>query len=346
MIATGSPTPAPTPDPTPVPTPAPTNNPTPAPSDNPTDQPTEQPTNDPTPSPTDNPTPAPTDNPTPAPTDNPTPSPTPVPSPQPTPQPTPGPTPNPTPVPTPVPSPNPTINPTPGPTPNPTPVPSPLPTTDPTPGPTPNPTLRPTPNPTAVHPTSAPTFVAPCEQDPCDCLVEDMFCSLCHPGQGCAQCAGINGQYFKLDWNYPCVSCTETFGEECLQCQDFHGCSQCAQGYQLVLFDENEDVWHCQSEPTPVEPESTVPSTCTDGISQCPSTNCAGAGDNPFCAGQQSWGCSNCQSGYFMKSHQYPCVPCGDLEGCQSCSDWQGCTSCQFGYTWYWNQECGIGMCS
>ena len=287
-------------------------------------------TSSPTPSPTIDPTPMPSPNPTRDPSDNPSPSPTP----------------NPSPDPTPVPSPNPTVDPTPGPTPNPTPYPTPAPSPDPTPMPSPNPTPDPTPNPTAVHPTSAPTFIAPCEEDPCDCLVADTFCSVCHPGQGCSQCAGINGEYFKLDWNYPCVSCEDTFGSECLQCQDFHGCSQCAPGYQLVFFDANENVWHCQKIITTSEPtKAPVESTCTDGINQCQSTNCAGADDNPFCAEQNSWGCSNCQSGYFMKSHQYPCTPCTDLNGCETCTDWQGCTSCQFGYTWYWNQQCGIWMC-
>ena len=137
-----------------------------------------------------------------------------------------------------------------------------------------------------------------------------------------------------------------------MQCQDFNGCAQCRQHYNR-LFDALTGIWYCQQKPpqppptgyptkSPVDPPAT---TCTDGIAQCSSTNCAGEGDNVYCLDQYSWGCSKCQDGYFHKSYQYPCVSCDTLDGCLSCGNWQGCVQCDTGYSWYWDSLCGIGRC-
>ena len=96
------------------------------------------------------------------------------------------------------------------------------------------------------------------------------------------------------------------------------------------------------SEPTsaPVEPQPTVLSTCTDGIDECPSTIIIhfaqhnNHGDVQIVNLDILWNLINI---HVFRN-------CTDLERCQSCSDWQGCITSQFQYTWYWNQECGIGM--
>ena len=87
----------------------------------------------------------------------------------------------------------------------------------------------------------------------------------------------------------------------------------------------------------------------TDGtcnVSQCDSAHCAATGDNPFCSDQQAWGCSFCQSGYWMLSHEYPCIQCSTIDHCQTCQDWQGCTQCQTGHSLYWDSQCLYGKCS
>ena len=158
--------------------------------------------------------------------------------------------------------------------------------------------------------------------------------------------------YFKLDHNYPCANCQDVFGIECLHCQDYNGCAQCADGY-IRTYDNQEDLYYCAPEPpTPApvgvptaSPVPAPPPTCSDNINQCATTNCADPFENAFCTDQQSWGCPSCQSGYFQKSHQYPCTQCSHLNGCIACADFQGCTQCDTGYTWYWDSYCNIGMC-
>ena len=204
-----------------------------------------------------------------------------------------------------------------------------------------------------------PTLVGECTDGVCDCDpmspdFEDPFCAVCQPGDGgCSQCQGTNGEYFKLGNNYPCANCQDVFGDECLFCQNFNGCGQCQTGYdrvQDVDGDLFEGYWYCKQQtpsPTkaPISKAPTITSTCTDGIAQCPTANCAGSGENPNCSNQQAWGCPSCDSGYFMKSHQYPCVLCETLEGCIGCSSWSGCVQCDAGYSWYWDGDCGIGRC-
>ena len=73
-----------------------------------------------------------------------------------------------------------------------------------------------------------------CLNDCKDCVLncdwDDYSCQnnqcQCH-ANGCDQC---KDGYFKIDYDYPCVSCQDTF-EGCMFCSDFHGCQQCQQGY-------------------------------------------------------------------------------------------------------------------
>ena len=129
-------------------------------------------------------------------------------------------------------------------------------------------------------------------------------------------------------------------------CEDGIGCKQCVNGYSLE-YDSMENINYCQAVPTqsPVTPAPTVSNNCDDGIQECNSYKCTGAGENPYCSDQQSWGCASCNSGYFMKSKDYPCVLCSTLDGCISCRDYSGCVTCDSSHTFYWDSECGIGRC-
>ena len=62
-----------------------------------------------------------------------------------------------------------------------------------------------------------------CTNDSCDCIYEEVgecIMGTCHPN-GCDQC--VNG-YFKKNYNYPCISCKDTFDHDCMHCTDFLGC--------------------------------------------------------------------------------------------------------------------------
>ena len=93
-----------------------------------------------------------------------------------------------------------------------------------------------------------------CESDPCSCEELGSTCQVCHPN-GCDQC--ING-YFKVDYDRPCVSCEEVFGESCLHCGDFTGCQQCAQGF-LRIRDEScgPHFYYCAANTCPPTPHPT-----------------------------------------------------------------------------------------
>ena len=70
-----------------------------------------------------------------------------------------------------------------------------------------------------------------CENDPCGCGESNLNCieSTCHVAAGCNQC---ESGYFKLDYNYKCVSCDDAYDDgHCLFCEDFHGCGQCETGH-------------------------------------------------------------------------------------------------------------------
>ena len=72
-----------------------------------------------------------------------------------------------------------------------------------------------------------------CQNPECSCNIN-----------GCSKC--MNG-YWKLNYDYPCISCTNTFNN-CLKCQDFIGCVICETGFILRNTTYNEKtVYYCQS---------------------------------------------------------------------------------------------------
>ena len=113
-----------------------------------------------------------------------------------------------------------------------------------------SPTLEPTNNPTS--PTSEPTYSptdsgcpVACDSNPCDCTInggEDPFCRICH-SNGCNEC---QAGYFKKNYNYPCISCDDTFGKGCKFCQDFNGCGQCDENNGFIRrYCDSCNLWIC-----------------------------------------------------------------------------------------------------
>ena len=202
-------------------------------------------------------------------------------------------------------------------------------------------------------------MVFPCENDPCDCngisqRESDDFdehCLICH-SNGCDQC---QDDYFKKDYNYPCVECNKYLGDACLFCQDFHGCGQCKDGYTRV-YDTDCQLWVCQqnipvNQPAanPVQAPVVSPSSESQCVIQsCETSPCDCVFDSN-CKDCQSWGCQQCEDGYFKKSLNHACVSCVEIYQAKcnfgSCADYQGCTSCVDGFSWYWNHECALGDC-
>ena len=183
-----------------------------------------------------------------------------------------------------------------------------------------------------------------CDSNPCDCST-DSNCDICH-SNGCSQCAS---GYFKKQWDYECTSCSDTFGEGCMFCQDFNGCGQCQQGYDRY-YNNDCGLWDCELAPTP------APVTMGGGghelcIDTCEAIPCdcaiGGLDEDVNCDNCQSWGCQTCADGYFKRSLNHPCMSCDQVyEGtCSHCQDYQGCTSCNSGYTWEWNNDCQLGDC-
>ena len=114
-------------------------------------------------------------------------------------------------------------------------------------------------------------MIQACSQDPCDCEKNE-YCRVCHESSGCSQCIGNNGEYFFKDSNYPCVNCSEIFGDECQFCQNYIGCAQCDNENFIRIYDEIESLYFCQ---------------------HCQNT----FGDNCiFC--QDEIGCGQCTNGY------------------------------------------------
>ena len=89
-----------------------------------------------------------------------------------------------------------------------------------------------------------------CQYNPCGCCEDNIvnFCSDCH-ANGCDQCEG-GSTIFKRNFQYFCENCTDIFGPACLFCQDFNGCGQCAQGYNLVQ-DPISGLRYCEDQVSP-----------------------------------------------------------------------------------------------
>ena len=247
------------------------------------------------------------------------------------------------------------------PIPAPTGMPIPSPTVNPSPSPTPQPTIA------AFTPTDAPTpFDCPdlCISQPCQYCDEVEGCEWYHFKTGCVQC-DISGGYFKVKangadiCNYACVQCQEIFGDECLQCHDGIGCSQCESGYELTYYSEC-GLKYCEPiidppTPNPTSRPTNVP-VIGGGYGQCPDL-CNPLGDACDCINQvsncivcnQGSGCAQCDYGYFKPGYngEYNCLSCTQFAGaeCQFCQDGQGCGQCVPGYHPEAISSCGLKVC-
>lgn len=193
----------------------------------------------------------------------------------------------------------------------------------------------------------------------------------CH-NNGCDQC---ETGYFKVNYDYKCVSCAETFGVGCLHCSDFHGCQQCDEqnGYIRVAdpncgsesdhYDPLTPVHYCKyiedtcnpSQSPPASDPTPNPVDIDGNDSECPielplqcmSEFCENDGENPHCSDVfEYWGaCESCTDGYWFESFNHPCVQCDIIPGCQECVNWDGCSKCNPYSTRTWSQECDIYVC-
>ena len=220
----------------------------------------------------------------------------------------------------------PTGNPTESPITDPTRAPTYVPSKQPSKAPSPNPTPMPTDDP-SNYPSQAPTYAptacpAPCNSDPCS-DAEIKHCTVYNEGFGCSQC--MSG-YFKPGDNYNCLNCNETFGIDCLFCQDYNGCGQCAAGTARVYNDECQ-LWECQSQVGIIHSTN---STCGMITDKCASEKCG----------------IQCPPGFWRLFANTTCVSCDYVfgENCVFCQDYHGCGQCADGYTLSETFECGPGI--
>ena len=204
-------------------------------------------------------------------------------------------------------------------------------------------------NPT-TYPTPAPTLyrtdlIQPCSNSPCDCSELNVnTCHVCHTPEGCDQC--MNG-YFKPSYSHQCQNCQDTFGDGCIQCQDFHGCGQCKTGY-LRLYDSDNDLYYCEEDgSTHVDDDwrfDTLP-TCQCPY-KCENEPCS-CGELEHCKICHYNGCNECETGYFKKDYNTPCLHCQDTFGdsCKFCQDFNGCGECKQGYNRVYDSDCGLHYC-
>ena len=60
---------------------------------------------------------------------------------------------------------------------------------------------------------TGPTEVDECNNDPC-AENESGLCMIWHENVGCSECENV-GTNFKIDYDYPCVSCSDVMGPNC-----------------------------------------------------------------------------------------------------------------------------------
>ena len=165
------------------------------------------------------------------------------------------------------------------------------------------------------------TCPTPCEDNPCDCDDAGPCVSgTCNAASGCAQC---ESGYWKKDYNYTCVGCTETFGDNCLHCTDFLGCQQCVNGSSRY-YDDDCGLYYC------ITDGSTYNGSVFDGDCplECSSDPCTCAeGQNCLEGTCHVNGCDQCIDGYFKKNYSYHCVDCQEYAGdnCDHCTDFLVC---------------------
>ena len=227
---------------------------------------------------------------------------------------------------------------------DPTMTPTSKPTKDPTIDPTKTPTKEPTNYPSnspSMAPTASPLWVNPCLNDPCTCD-EDPLCSNCSLIENNCDIDGCEMNSFKIDTNFPCSNCKQTFGIECNWCRNYIGCMACRYGYTRV-YDSMENLYYCK-ETNPIEqPEPTIDELT---YRQCQSNNCINE-TNEFCNNLQHWGCVECMEGYWRKSNDHICVSCYIIPYCLECNSqgWGGCKKCQLPYKLQWDPDFGYKRC-
>ena len=57
--------------------------------------------------------------------------------------------------------------------------------------------------------------------------------------------------------------------------------------------------------------------------------------------------CSQCETGFWKKDINYPCVNCTQVFGtnCKFCQDYNGCGQCVDNQQTYYDSECGLYVC-
>ena len=80
-------------------------------------------------------------------------------------------------------------------------------------------------------PADCPSVVMGANVCPCN---ENPNCEDCE-NWGCAEC---QDGYFYKNFATQCISCVDTFGPECLRCNDWQGCVECEDGYIRVWDNE------------------------------------------------------------------------------------------------------------
>jgi hypothetical protein len=213
--------------------------------------------------------------------------------------------------------------------------------------PTPQPVTIPPPPPSTNHPTGPPTpdcFPdASCYNEPCKCNEMDLHCKdgTCH-SNGCDQC---EDGYWALNHNHKCVSCDSMFGDNCLFCQDIHGCGQCK---DHCVREFNGCFYKCNCSPTPVPvppPPPSPPSPVSQPTSCLSDHKCndepCDCNENIHCQSGECFnhGCNLCEDGYWALDFNHECISCNLLfdDDCLSCSNWNGCNECRIGCTKIWN---------
>ena len=182
----------------------------------------------------------------------------------------------------------------------------------------------------------------------------------CH-NNGCDLC---QDSWFKLDYDFPCQSCTGLVG--CLHCADFHGCQQCDSGYTMVEHEScGEDSVHNTGN---VKLKYCVPDDSANGLCMvgdlfdwddpqdptdpgCPtvetSDNCNNDANCENC-NEYTLYCETdgCADGYYLPAHGYLCESIADNFGghCLTAAGYSGCTSCDVANGWYhyWDTSCAI----
>ena len=189
-----------------------------------------------------------------------------------------------------------------------------------------------------------------CLNDPCTCdeLTNGNVCNEGDSG-GCSQCD--NG-YFKKGSQYSCANCDDVFGDNCLVCQDFHGCAQCADG-SILTYEERCDVYYCK-EFTPA-PTTALVIDITDNHCKieeylCDDENgrdcfCSELSDCNIC--NNNSGCDQCENGYFKVNNKYNCASCYEIFGdnCLFCQDFRGCAQRKDGCQAVLDNDCNVWYC-